>query len=65
MIDYIVTHEGSFHADDVVAAAVLSLLFNDPQIVRTRDMELINSLQNSCVVDVGEVYDAEIGRAHV
>ena len=59
MIDYIVTHEGSFHADDVVAAAVLSLLFNDPQIVRTRDMELINSLQNSCVVDVGEVYDAE------
>lgn len=59
MIEYIVTHEGSFHADDVVAAAVLSLLFDNPQIVRTRDLNVINSLKNSCVVDVGEVYDPE------
>lgn len=59
MIEYIVTHEGSFHADDVVAAAVLALLFDNPEIVRTRDLNLINSLPNSCVIDVGEVYDKD------
>lgn len=59
---YIVTHEGSFHADDVLATAILCLLFNDPQILRTRDLNVINQINDGCVVDVGEVYDAKLMR---
>jgi uncharacterized UPF0160 family protein len=33
----VVTHPGNFHADDVFAVAVLSLVHDDLEIVRTRD----------------------------
>ena len=42
----LVTHNGSFHADDLFAAATLSLYLDkkgfDYEIVRTRDMAVIN-----------------------
>lgn len=64
----IVTHDGAFHADDVIGVAVLNAIFNKGQnfgfasvsIVRTRDMKLVADADY--VVDVGGVWDPEAGR---
>ncbi len=56
----LVTHDGSFHTDDVFACATLSLILekqNIPfEIIRTRDAEIIKT--GDIVFDVGSVYDA-------
>jgi uncharacterized UPF0160 family protein len=55
----IVTHSGPFHADDVVAAALISLANGSSDklaIVRTRDTEkimLYRNIDNCWIVDVG------------
>ena len=51
------THDGTFHADEVTACALLLLFdFIDPgKIVRTRDAALLDTCQYVC--DVGGVYD--------
>ncbi|MGB5445243.1 MAG: MYG1 family protein [Psychromonas sp.] len=60
----VVTHNGSFHADEVTAVALLQLygLVKKGQfeIIRTREMEQIN--QGDIVVDVGAVHDIETRR---
>lgn len=51
------THDGTFHADEVTACALL-VLFNlvDPdKIIRTRDLEKLNRCEYVC--DVGGIYD--------
>ena len=57
----LITHNGSFHADDIFAAAALSLYLEkkgeDFEIIRTRDQEIIKS--GDYVFDVGGVYDPE------
>lgn len=57
----IVTHNSSFHSDDVFAVATLSLVLDkkgdDFEIIRTRDLEIINN--GDFVVDVGGVYNSE------
>jgi uncharacterized UPF0160 family protein len=55
----LVTHSGSFHADDVTAYAILSCVFPDAQLIRTRDQNVIN--QGNIVFDVGHIYN-EINR---
>src|SRR3989338_6295073 len=59
-----VTHDGSFHTDDVFAAATLSLYLENLgkkfEIIRTRDEEIINSADY--VFDVGGIYNAEKNR---
>lgn len=56
-----VTHDGSFHSDDLFASAVLSIL-NDGhiKIVRTRDEEWFK--KGDYVYDVGGIYDPKINR---
>ena len=57
----LVTHDGTFHADDLFATAVLSILFDgDIKVIRTRDGELIVSAD--VVYDVGGIYNSEINR---
>lgn len=51
----IVTHGENFHADDVMAYAVLNELFREAEFVRTRDPEIIE--QADIVFDVGMEYD--------
>lgn len=51
------THDGSFHADEVTAAALL-LVFNRidrNQIVRSRDLKVLADCEYVC--DVGSLYD--------
>jgi uncharacterized UPF0160 family protein len=60
----LVTHDGSFHADDVFTCAALSLMLekNNEQfaIIRTRDQEIIDS--GDYVFDVGEIYNENLNR---
>lgn len=56
----IVTHGGGFHADDCFGVAVLSALFPDYEVIRTRDKALVDA--GTFVVDVGGVWDASRGR---
>ena len=56
----IVTHNGNFHADDVFSIAALKYIFPSFELVRTRDVELINKAD--VVVDVGGEHDAETDR---
>jgi len=60
----LITHDGSFHADDIFAAATLSLLLDKRresyEIIRTREPELIVS--GDYVFDVGGIYDEKTNR---
>lgn len=49
------THSGSFHADDVLAAAAMRLAKPSLTILRSRDMEQLNAAD--ILFDVGRVFD--------
>jgi uncharacterized UPF0160 family protein/8-oxo-dGTP pyrophosphatase MutT (NUDIX family) len=51
----IATHSGTFHADDVLGVCVLTTVFPDHQLVRTRNADLARA---DFTVDVGGVWDA-------
>ena len=60
----IVTHNGTFHADDVFACATLSLYLKSKKklikIIRTRDEKKIENAD--IVVDIGRIYDEKKNR---
>jgi uncharacterized UPF0160 family protein len=56
----IATHNGPFHADDVLACAVLLWAFPEAEVVRTRDPKVIATAD--IVFDVGAVFDPATGR---
>ena len=49
------THSGSFHADDVLAAAAMRLAVPSVKILRSRDMDQLNAAD--ILFDVGRVFD--------
>jgi len=56
------THDGSFHADEVTACALLLMfdLIDREKIHRTRDMTELDKCEYVC--DVGGIYDSKIKR---
>ena len=60
MMKKAVTHNGSFHADDVFASVVLQKVFKGIKIRRTRDEKEI--ARADVVFDIGRVYDPATGR---
>lgn len=56
----IVTHDGNFHGDDVLACAMLKMLFSSAEIVRTRDPSKTCAEPGRIVVDVGGKYDPSL-----
>lgn len=60
-IKTVVTHSGSFHADDVFAVAIINYLNTDVHIIRSRDISLMENLANTSdgnvFVDVGGKYE--------
>ncbi len=57
----VVTHNGTFHADDIFSAATLSILLDGKiKIIRTRDTEVISKAD--FVFDVGGEYDPSRNR---
>jgi uncharacterized UPF0160 family protein len=63
-IKKLITHDGSFHADDIFATATLSILLEKKgevfEVVRTRDDAVIKS--GDYVFDVGGIYDEDTNR---
>lgn len=58
----IVTHSGTFHADELLAVAALEIHFDGKpyEVIRTRDPEVIAT--GDYVVDVGAIYDPATNR---
>jgi len=57
-IALLITHSGAFHADDLFAATVLSDLYPDARILRTRDPALLaETTRDRILFDVGNAYD--------
>lgn len=56
------THDGTFHADEVTACALLLLfdLIDKDKIFRTRNIEKLSSVEYVC--DVGGIYDHKLKR---
>lgn len=58
-VNRLITHSGSFHADDVMATVVLRWLFPTAAIIRTRDPAILTTTDSADIVyDVGFEYDA-------
>lgn len=60
----LVTHDGTFHSDDIFATATLALYLEKAgetyEVIRTRDEDII--ISGDYVYDVGAVYDPEKNR---
>jgi len=57
----LVTHDSTFHADDIFSTATLSILNNgNIKVLRTRDIKLMK--EADYVYDVGGIYDSSINR---
>ncbi|PDT14138.1 metal-dependent hydrolase [Rhizobium sp. J15] len=59
--DFLVTHSGGFHADELLSSVILTRLFPQARIVRSRAPEWITPGPNRIIYDVGGAYDAEAG----
>lgn len=57
--DYLVTHSGGFHADELLSSVVLTRLFPQARIVRSRAAEWITPAADRIIYDVGGQYDAQ------
>lgn len=57
--DFLVTHSGGFHADELLSTVVLTRLFPEARIVRSRAPEWITAGSDRIIYDVGGRYDAE------
>jgi uncharacterized UPF0160 family protein len=60
----LITHNGSFHADDIFACATLCLMLEKKgeefEIIRTRDEEIIKT--GDYVFDIGYIYNPDLNR---
>lgn len=57
-ITYLVTHSGGFHADELLSSVILTRLFPQAALVRTRDSGWITPGEGKIIYDVGRDYDA-------
>lgn len=60
-INYLVTHSGGFHADELLSTAILQRLYPQAQIMRSRSPEWITPGKDRIIYDVGGAYDAQLG----
>lgn len=57
--DFLVTHSGGFHADELLSSVILTRLFPSAKIVRSRAPEWITPASDRIIYDVGGSYDPE------
>lgn len=57
MTQELITHDGRFHADETFSTVILTGLFPDATVIRTRDSALITPREGRIVYDVGGLYD--------
>lgn len=53
----LITHPGQPHIDDIFAYAILSKIFPEHKLVRTRNEVAIHNTDNSIIFDVGMTFD--------
>ena len=58
---HLVTHSGGFHADELLSSVILTHLFPDATLIRSRDAAWITPGAGRIIYDVGRAYDAEAG----
>ncbi|ANL66298.1 metal-dependent hydrolase protein [Rhizobium phaseoli] len=59
--DFLVTHSGGFHADELLSSVILTRLFPQARLIRSRAPAWITPGQDRIIYDVGGVYDADAG----
>ena len=59
-ITQLVTHSGGFHADELLSSVVLTRLFPQARLLRTRDVAWLTPAEDRIIYDVGRAYDAEM-----
>ena len=60
-VTHLVTHSGGFHADELLSSVILTRLFPQAELVRSRAAEWIVPAEGRIVYDVGRDYDAGAG----
>lgn len=58
---YLVTHSGGFHADELLSSVILTRLFPQARLVRSRDEAWTQGAPDRIIYDVGRDYDAQAG----
>lgn len=58
-VKYLVTHSGGFHADEVMSSVILTRLFPQAEIVRSRAADWITPGADRIIYDVGGAYDVD------
>lgn len=56
-IRYLVTHSGGFHADELLSSVILTRLFPQADLVRSRDAAWTTPAADRIIYDVGRQYD--------
>lgn len=58
-IAHLVTHSGGFHADELLSSVILTRLFPQARIVRTRDVDWTTPAPHRVIYDVGRDHDPQ------
>ena len=58
-ITHLVTHSGGFHADELLSSVILTRLYPDATLLRSRDVQWITPGAGRIIYDVGREYDAD------
>ncbi|MBP0482203.1 MYG1 family protein [Sagittula salina] len=58
-ITHLVTHSGGFHADELLSSVILTHLFPQATLLRSRDPAWTNPAPGRIVYDVGRLYDVD------
>ena len=58
-ITHLVTHSGGFHADELLSSIILTRLFPQAELIRTRDNDWVTPSPSKIIYDVGRDYNAE------
>lgn len=59
--DFLVTHSGGFHADELLSSVILTRLFPAARLVRSRAPQWITPGSDRIIYDVGGAYDPAMG----
>ena len=58
-ITHLVTHSGGFHADELLSSAVLTRLYPQAELLRSRDKQWVTPSVGKIIFDVGGAYDSK------
>ena len=58
-ITHLVTHSGGFHADELLSSVILTRLFPQAELIRTRENDWVTPSAGKIIYDVGRDYNVE------